>query len=260
MTPDDEEVGTEQQVVADAEKVKTEEVKPVDEEVVEEEGTEEDEGAETDDESTAEEGKSVQEEKKPVSRAQERIRRQAEELKVERAEKEKAIAERAGYAAQLEILRQQQYAAQSDAQRKAEEQRLSLLAPEERAQYESAKKINELEWKLNQLAAQREDDKDRANFHAKAIHDETYGKYAEKVENMYQEGLSRGVRASREDLLAYQLGKELLKNKDSKAVEKKNAASKRIESVTSTPANAKGDVAGTKKGKTEEDRLRGMLI
>lgn len=226
-------------------------------EELEEEVEENDEGAEE----TAEEPEKDEEEpKKPVSRAQERIRRQAEELKIERAQKETLIAERAQYATQLQLIRDQQYQAQSAEQRKAEEQRLSLLDPAERNQYESNKKINDLEYRLNQLTVQREDDRDRAVFHAKAAHDETYAKYVDQVEGMYQQGLSRGVRANREDLLAYQLGKELLKNKDSKGAEKKKAAAKRIESVTSTPTNAKGDVTGTRKGKSEEDRLRGVQI
>ncbi len=261
MTPDNEqEVDTteEKQTLTAADTEKAEETKETDEAVEDEEGAEEDEGTEEDSE---ESGKEVQEEvKKPVGRAQERIRRQAEEIKAERAEKEKLIAERAQLLAERDIIRQQQYAAQSAEQRRAEEQRLALLAPEERAQYESNKKINDLEYRLNQLTMQREDDKDRAVFHAKAAHDETYGKYVDQVENMYQEGLARGVRASREDLLAYQLGKELLKNKDSKAAEKRKETKKRIESVTTTAANAKGDVSGTKKGKSEEDRLLGVLI
>lgn len=197
---------------------------------------------------------------KPVGRAQARIQRQAAELKAERAEKEKLIAERAVAQAQLENLRQQQNRLQSDQQRREEEAKLALLTPEEKQQYQSQQHIRNLEHRLNQMEVGRANDRDRAEFHAKAAHDETYAKYSDTVEQMYNEGLARGVHASREDLFCYVLGKALNKDRTAKIADKKKAAGKRIDSVTAKPANAKGDVAGTKKGKSEEDRLRGVLI
>lgn len=219
-----------------------------------------DEGVEP--ETKAENGVSGQEKEpaKPVSRSQARIQGLSERLKAESAEKEKLIHERAVAQVQLENLRAQQRELQSAAERREEEERLALLDPTERATYQANQQIRNLEWRLNQMEVQRKNDQDRANFQAKAAHDETYGKYADQVEQMYEEGLSRGVSASREDLHSYILGKELKKDLAAKVSKKKESAGKRIESVTSKPASARGDVDGSKKGKSEEDRLRGVLI
>lgn len=212
-----------------------------------------------DDEHESETGEE-QEPVKHVSRAQARIRKQQEELKSERADKERLIHERAVAQAQLENLRNQQRELQSASERRAEEERLSLLDPQERQLYQSNQQIRNLEWRLNQMEVQRKDDQDRANFHAKAAHDETYAKYVDKVEEMYQDGIKRGVHASREDLHSYILGRELKKDLSAKISKKKESASKRIDSVTSKPATARGDVSDSKKGKSVEDRLRGVSI
>jgi hypothetical protein len=223
-------------------------------------GNEENDGPESGDDEAADTASADQEPVKPPSRSQERIRALNDRLKAEAAEKERLIHERAVAQAQLEHLRQQQQAVQSAAERKAEEDRLALLDPSERALYQANNQLRTLEYRLNQMELQRRDDQDRANFHAKAAHDETYAKYADQVEEMYQDGLKRGVSASREDLHSYILGKELKKDLATKVSKKKESAGKRIESVTSKPASARGDVTSSKKGKSEEDRLRGVLI
>lgn len=243
----------ENQVVTEAE---TEEPDDTEQEAVGEENDSADTGDEEPDDTTSPDKEPV----KPASRSQERIRALNDRLKVESAEKEKLIYERATAQAQLDQMRQQQQAVQSAAERRAEEERMALLDPSERQLYQANQQLRTLEHRLNQMELQRHDDQDRANFHAKAAHDETYAKYAEQVEGMYQDGLKRGVSASREDLHSYILGKELKKDLATKVSKKKESASKRIESVTSKPASARGDVTGSKKGKSEEDRLRGVLI
>jgi hypothetical protein len=194
------------------------------------------------------------------SRANDTIRALKEERKADRLEKEKLIAERATYAAQLENIRQQQQQQQSNADRRAEEDRLALLDPQERAIYQANEKANSLEHRLNLMQMQMQDNTDKAIFHAKSAHDETYAKYADQVEEMYQEGLKRGVTAPREELHSLILGRALKKDMAAKLSQKKATAGKRIDTVTSKPASARGDVAGSRQGKSEEDRLRGVLI
>lgn len=256
----------EENIEAGAEQV-TEEKEPVAVEEQKEEGTEPEQEAEKEPENKeaaedADEDEPAGEQEvatKPVGRAQARIQKLASELKAEREERDRLVSDRAIAQAQLENLRQQQQAMQSASEKRAEEERLALLAPEERAMYQASQQIKSLEHRINQMEAKRADDRDRAEFHAKAAHDETYAKYAGDVEKLYQDGLSRGVSAAREELLAWVLGKELLKNKAS-VPQKKAAAGKRIESVTSKSSSARGDVSGSKQGKTGEDRLRGVLI
>lgn len=199
----------------------------------------------------------------PVSkhgRASDTIRALKEERKADRLEKEKLIAERATYAAQLEHFRQQQHAEQSNAQRREEEDKLALLDPQERAVYDANQRSNKLEHRLNLMQMQMQDNLDKAAFHAKSSTDETYAKLADQVEEMYQEGLKRGVTAPREELHSLLLGRELKKDMATKLSQKKANATKRIDTVTSKPASARGDVAGSRQGKSEEDRLRGVLI
>jgi len=202
------------------------------------------------------------------SRAKDRILKLKSELdkerderRAEREERDRIIAERAMYAAQLENLRQQQVQAQSDEQRRQQEDRLSLLDPTERALYETQETMRQMQYKLDQMEIMRKDDRDRAEFHAKAAHDPLYKKYADEIERSYQDGLKRGVTAPREDLLAWRLGKELLQNKNAGGQEKKAKAAKKIDSVTSKPATARGDVAASKSsGKSLEERLKGVQI
>ncbi len=265
MTPtetEDKEVqtGTEETVEKTEKEEGSEQEQESDTEETEEGAKDNEESSEKTDEEATEEEESAETEKPSKRSASETIRTLKAERNAERAEREKLITERATALAQLEFVRQQQQQFQSNEQRVAEEKRLSLLDPQERAIYQANQKAAALEFRLNQMEVSQADYRDKAEFQAKAAYDETYSKYADQVEHMYQEGLARGVRASREDLLAYQVGKELLKDKNSKANDKKKAAGKRIDSVTSKPANARGDVAGTKKGKSEEDRLRGVLI
>lgn len=259
---EEQELNQEQEKVESAAPEKEQQDQPDTEAQTETEGAEDETNDETEitetGEETAEDGEEQPE--KPVGRAQARIRKQQEELKAERAEKEKLIAERAVAQSQLEQMRQQQQQIQSAAEKRAEDERLALLDPQERAVYQANQQIRTLEYRLNQMEVRRADDADRAQFHAKAAHDPAYQKYADKVEKMYQEGVARGVHASREDLHSYILGQELKKDLASKVSKKKETASKRIDTVTSKPASAKGDVAGSKKGKSEEDRLRGVLI
>lgn len=228
-----------------------------------EEGAEEEAGEETpEDSENGEEdlAEELEQPAKPVGRAQARIQKLAAEKDAERAEKDRAINERAVAVAELNLLKEQQRQSQTASQQRAEEERMALLAPEERAMVQANTRIQNLEYQINQMEMRRMDDQDHANFHAKAAHDPVYKKYAPDIEASYQDGLKRGVRAPREELLAWKLGKELLNNRQTAAPKKKEAAGKRIEQVTSKPIGARGGVAGAKTSKTEEDRLRGVLI
>jgi hypothetical protein len=261
MIDDKEEAAaTEEKVETGAEAEETTEETAEEGQEPEKETEELDAGADDEDDGIDDTTSEAEKPSKPVGRAQARIQKLSAERDAERADKEKLIHERAVAQAQLEQLRAQQRELQSASERRAEEERLALLDPQERATYQANQQIRNLEWRLNQMEIQRGNDQDRANFQAKAAHDETYGKYADQVEQMYQEGLQRGVSASREDLHSYILGKELKKDLAAKTSEKRKSASKRIDSVTAKPASARGDVAGSKKGKSEEDRLRGVLI
>ena len=227
----------------------------------EDSGAEEEQGDESGEEQAEEAGTGdKQEPVKTVGRAQARIQRQAAELKAERLEKEKLVARLAKAEALEELRQQQQQQGQTREQKQAEEQRLALMSPEEKQAYAMENRLRNLEYQLSRAEQTRADDRDAENFRSKAAQDETYARFADEVEELYQDSLKKNVREDREELLAWKLGKELLKDKAAKAAEKKTAAGRRIASVTTNSASAKGDVAGAKTGKSVEDRLRGQLI
>ncbi|MCK5603782.1 hypothetical protein KAR91_17980 [Candidatus Pacearchaeota archaeon] len=246
------------EVVEEIEEVVGEPKDEVEEAVEEiEENVDDDIEGDSEEESSEED---TEEPEKPVSRAQNRIQKLSSDLKTERNEREKLVAERATAQAELKALQQQQRDNATQVDRRAEEERLALLAPEEREVYQAKQRADYLDRRLQQLEMQQQDSLDRAEFHAKAAHDETYSKYADRVETMYQEGLQRGVVAPREDLHSLVLGQELKKNAKTNTPAKKAAAKKRVDAVTSRPASAKSNVSGSRRGKTAEERLQGVEI
>lgn len=237
------------------------------EKVVPEQAETEEEAQEGAPEETAEESEAPEDtdegqepEDKPAGRAEARIRKLAAEAKAEREEKEKLSREKAEWQAEREQARRQREEERFAEQRKEEEARLALLDPQERALFESNRRVQTLEYRMQQMELRRIDDQDKAAFHAKASYDETYAKYADQVEDLYQKNISQGINSSREALHSYVLGEQLKKDLATKSTKKKESASKRIDSATAKPASAKGDVAGTKKGKSAEERLSGVLI
>lgn len=243
---------------AEAEEEKVEEVKEEDEET-------------SDENSDKEEVEEAEEDEEPT-RGQSRHQKLANQLKEERAEREKErkekeqlIADKATYAARLEEIEKRQQAGQSDAQRRAEEDRLALLDPTERAAYQANQKAQNLEYRLNQMESQRQDDVDRAEFRSKASSDPLVEKYKDQVEAMRQQDLKRGFVASRDSYLNFIVGEAIRKDASKKLSSKKEAAGKRVDSVTSKSASARGDVKGSKKLDPDslealEERLRGRII
>lgn len=207
------------------------------------------------------------------TRGQTRHQKLANQLKEEKAERERdrkereqLIAEKAAYAAKLEQYEKQQEAGKTVADRRAEEERLSLLTDSERAAYFAQQKATQLEHRLNELERKRQDDMERAEFRAKAAYDPLVEKYADRVEQLRQDDIKRlGMAASRDSYLNFIVGEAMRKDATKKASSKKEAADKRIDSVTSKSAKARGDVSGTKKGKGDsleelEARLRGVVF
>lgn len=208
------------------------------------------------------------EDEEPKTRGQNRHQKLANELKQEREERarerkerDELIAERARYAAKLEHYEQQQTAGRSAADRQAEEQRLSLLDPAERVAYNAQQTSSRLEQRLNQMQIQHQDDRERSEFRSKGSSDPLVEKYADRVEQMRQDDIKKlGVAAPRDAYLNFIIGESVRKNAASKISSKKKSADKRIDSVTSKSVGARGDVKGSKSGKTVEERLAGVLI
>lgn len=198
---------------------------------------------------------------KPTKKsASDTIRALKAERNQERADREKLIAELAAAKALEHEREQRKLSEQSAAERKAQEDRLALLDPQERATYDLREQNKALEHRLNLMEFKSQDNTDRAIFQSKAAHDPLVAKYVEEVEQMRQSDLKKGYAAPREEYLNFIVGREVRKNAAADLSKKKSAASKRIDTATAKPVSARGDVAGSKQGKSEEDRLRGVLI
>lgn len=232
------------------------------EEPKDEEGDENTDEDKAEEETAKAEDVSEQPDEQPKRRpsASDTIRALKEERKAIKAELEQIRQDRAAKAAQQEFEQRRQQDAYAEQSRKAREEKLALLDPQERALYLTQERMAELEYRLNISEMQRQQDADRAKFEAKAATDPLYAKYGPEVEKLYQEGIKRGVTAPREELLNLVLGRALRNEAAAKITKKKEAAGKRIDAVTSKPASARGDVSASRKGQTEEDRLRGVLI
>lgn len=223
------------------------------------EDTAEDEGEETGEKDSGEPVEGEQPRKTRPS-ASETIRALKAERKAAQEKLQQLEQERAAERARIEFEQRRQQEANAEAARKKEEEALALLDPTEKAIYLQTKRANELEYRLNVMHMEMQYNKDRSAFEAKMSTDPLYAKYGDQVEKLFQEGLKRGVTAPREELLNLVLGRELRKEAASKLTKKKEAAGKRIDTVTSKPASARSDVSASKKGQTEEDRLRNVLI
>jgi hypothetical protein len=152
---------------------------------------------------------------------------------------------------------------QDDAARRAEEARVAAMDPLERKDYDQQRKIDALTQQVSNLGFAQADGLDRARFEAKAELNSVYKKYAASVESTLQEMRAKGVNTTREALLTYKLGEAHRKKLEAGAGEgqrRKAAAQARVNKVNGRPANLRGDNSGSGKGKTEEDRLRGVQI
>lgn len=160
------------------------------------------------------------------------------------------------------ILAMQRQAQPDDAAQRAEAARVAAMDPAERERYEDKQRIEALSRQVANLAHSQEDNLDRARFEMRLEHEPALKKYADSVEKALGEMRTKGVNSSREAILKYKLGEEAYDRLMSKkgAEQRKQAAQKRVASVNGRPANVRGDNTGGGKGKTEEDRLRGVQI
>ena len=138
------------------------------------------------------------------------LKEEREERARDRADRDKLVADNARKDAELENYRNQQNHIQSQAERRAEEQRLELLTPEEKQFYQANQKASQLEQRLNHMERERQDDRERSEFRSKANQDPLVEKYADRVEQMRQDDIKRlGVAAPRDAYLNFIVGEAI---------------------------------------------------
>ena len=144
----------------------------------------------------------------------------------------------------------------------AEQARVAAMDPIERERYHSEQRIARLEATINNLAHNQSDALDKVRFEQYAKHP-VFKKYVGEIETTLQGMRKAGVNSDREAILKYKMGEALYNRvmaQDTGKGARKQAAGDRVNAVRGKPANARGDSTGTRAGKTEEDRLRGVQI
>jgi hypothetical protein len=147
----------------------------------------------------------------------------------------------------------------------AEAARLAAMTPEQRVDYKLAKAEETASRNAAVQQFQMADIADKTAFEAKATVDPRYKKYAPTVEAALLELRQKyGQNNTRENVLAFLIGRRVMENKTSKsAKEQRNAAAEGTKKQTTTPTKAKGD-SGAGNSDSERaarrNRLEGVQI
>jgi hypothetical protein len=137
----------------------------------------------------------------------------------------------------------------------AEQHRISLMDPEERINYFREQDKREMTAHMRRLEMNFADQTDRAAFQAQVSVNPKLGRYADKVESIYQENrrnaMARGgTPPDRATILRWVIGDEAVKNAGT------SSKPTRLSRQTTKPASARGDVpSGGKRAISEEERL-----
>lgn len=203
-------------------------------------------------------GDAGEEEAPVVKQAEGRASKAIQELKRERNE-ERDRAKQLQDQLQSILTRQADQVSQQNGQ--SEQQKLQEMEPHDRVAYLANKQAEALQGQIAKLQFQVQDTQDQARFQAKAAADPLYGKYVDKVEQKLQEMQSQGVTTTRDAILKYYVGEDLLaKREGAGGIRAKAAAAQRIASATGKTIGVRGATPGTKSGKSLEERLTGVLI
>ncbi len=181
----------------------------------------------------------------PRTRGENRHQALANERKQLQAEKEQLIAEKAAANAKIELMQQQRYQTDAGEATRKEQEALALMEPHERVSYNTTKELNALKNQMYHMQISSQDAQDKAVFQAKASIDPDYAKFADEIEQIHANQRARGISSSREDLLKWKIGEEIMKNKLENKNKKTATGEKRIRQVSSTPSSARSDTSGT---------------
>jgi len=195
-------------------------------------------------------------------RANNRVRSLANDRKAAREEAESAKAEARRLREQLDAVQRQMAGHRSEADLRAEAELLASMDPVQRVQYEADKKIENLQREIRGVQFAAADNNDKAMFLSKVANEPTRAKYVDKVEAALADMRAKGVNAPREDIYYYMLGKSFVETKGqggNREADKK-AAQKRVSVTQGKTTSIRSDAAGSRRGKSLEDRLANVLI
>jgi len=137
-------------------------------------------------------------------------------------------------------------------------QRRSSLTPEERVHEDLRDSETRLTQQIRGMQLSTWDQNDRALYQTKAVNDPRYKRMEAKVEAEFQRLRQEGGGASREAILKYMIGEDIL-SRPAGSSKQRTEAAKRVAASSSRPSQSRGDTNVGKRersgGKTLEERL-----
>ena len=117
----------------------------------------------------------------------------------------------------------------------------------------------ETEARVNQALFIAEDKNDKASYLLAKATSALHGKYEQRVEEELQRIRRSGGNATREGVLSYLVGRDVMANQGKPTRSSKQAA-ERVVTARSAPAGTRSNVSPQPAGKTAEDRLKDVIL
>ena len=131
-------------------------------------------------------------------------------------------------------------------------ERLSLMSPEERADYRVAQSEARLRNEMQQTRLMLQEEADRSAFRSLQSSNPLARKYAADVETVVAQQKSRGLTVSRETALKFVIGEKMFAKANAQTPKQKKAAASRIASASGRPTRSAG-AQGSERGSRGRD-------
>lgn len=139
-----------------------------------------------------------------------------------------------------------------------EAERLSMMSPEERADYRVAQVEQRLRGEMHQTRLQLAEESDRSNFRALQSSSPLARKYAADVEKVVAEQKRNGMIVNREVALKFVLGEKLFEKSSATTGKAKKDGARRIAAATGRPGRASGEASSDRAGRRGDDSIEAL--
>lgn len=183
------------------------------------------------------------------SRANDRIRTAVE--RATKAEQKAADFERR--LNEIERQRSQPTPAELEAARRAEEERLALMTPEQRIDYRFAQQEQRHQQEIHRVRLETRISADKAAFESVKASNPTARKYAAEVEAAVAAEAAKGMLVDRMVAFQFILGKHALERINATSGKQKANGARRVNAQQTRPGRAGGDQQGDRRGQRGDD-------
>jgi hypothetical protein len=155
-----------------------------------------------------------------------------------RADRRQQAEELAALRREMAELRQTRQQVQPPEDPRLEQERLSLMSPEERMEYRLDRSLKAHQQQTSAMVFNMQTQQDKAAWDARSSGDKLRSKLSADVEREYQACIARGQYLPRENIYIYLVGQRFLSNRG----KGDGKAARRVERERVRPANGRGDV------------------